>query len=142
MGAGSPPNLDKTIDLLRRQVDWIEAQEGRRPVDLVLAAVRLHIQVNRLRSLAGSDVDVAAIQPQEEQTMTNTSISQRLWDRFGDIRCGETIDVACGCSACDQGIVSGHFACDQADEMLVLAEKLGYVTRDYDNGAWRWFVAI
>lgn len=53
MGAGSAPNLDKTIDLLRRQVDWFESQEERRPVDLALAATRLNIQVNRLLGLAG-----------------------------------------------------------------------------------------
>lgn len=53
LGAGSAPNLDKTIDLLRRQVDWFETQEERRPVDLALYATRLNIQVNRLLSMAG-----------------------------------------------------------------------------------------
>jgi hypothetical protein len=53
LGAGSAPNLNKTIDLLRRQVDWFEAQEDRRPVDLALAATRLNIQVNRLLAMAG-----------------------------------------------------------------------------------------
>lgn len=54
--AGSPPNLDRTINLLRRQIDWYEAaKEDRRPVDFALAATRLNIQVNRLLSLAGID---------------------------------------------------------------------------------------
>jgi hypothetical protein len=51
-GAGSPPNLDKTIDLLRRQIDWYEtAEDERRPVELMLQAVRLNIQVNRLLAM-------------------------------------------------------------------------------------------
>jgi hypothetical protein len=53
-GAGSPPNLDKTIDLLRRQIDWYEATEDeRRPVELTLQVVRLNIQVNRLLAMLG-----------------------------------------------------------------------------------------
>lgn len=53
LGAGSAPNLDKTINLLQRQVDWFEAQEERRPVDLALYVLRLDIQVNRLLAMAG-----------------------------------------------------------------------------------------
>lgn len=53
--AGSPPNLDRTINLLQRQIDWYEAaKEERRPVDLALAATRLNIQVNRLLAMAGT----------------------------------------------------------------------------------------
>lgn len=52
-GAGSPPNLQKTLDLLRRQIDWIEAQPERQPVDLAIVAVNLKLQLNRLLLLAG-----------------------------------------------------------------------------------------
>ena len=52
-GAGSPPNLDKTLTLLARQLDWLEAQPERQPVDLAVAAVRLQTQLNRLMLLAG-----------------------------------------------------------------------------------------
>lgn len=52
--SGTPPNLNKTIDLFKRQIDWYEvASEERRPVDLALAATRLNIQVNRLLAMAG-----------------------------------------------------------------------------------------
>lgn len=52
-GAGSPPNLQKTLDLLKRQIDWIEAQPERQPVDLAIVAVNLKLQLNRLLLLAG-----------------------------------------------------------------------------------------
>ena len=52
-GAGSPPNLDKTLTLLARQLDWLEAQPERQPVDLAIAAVRLQTQLNRLMLLVG-----------------------------------------------------------------------------------------
>lgn len=52
-GAGSPPNLHKTIAILARQLDWLEAQPERHPVDLAVAAVRLQTQLNRLMLLVG-----------------------------------------------------------------------------------------
>lgn len=52
-GAGSPPNLHKTIAILARQLDWLEAQPERHPVDLAMAAVNLKLQLNRLLLLAG-----------------------------------------------------------------------------------------
>lgn len=52
-GAGSPPNLQKTLNLLKRQIDWIEAQPERQPVDLAIVAVNLKLQLNRLLLLAG-----------------------------------------------------------------------------------------
>jgi hypothetical protein len=67
LGAGSAPNLDKTIDLLRRQVDWFEAQEERRPVDLALYALRLNIQVDRLLAMAGIDRPLPITQEQRDE---------------------------------------------------------------------------
>ena len=68
-GAGSPPNLDKTIALLRRQVDWFEeAQPERRPVDLALAAINLNIQVGRLLAMAGIERSLPLTDAQRAET--------------------------------------------------------------------------
>lgn len=55
-----------------------------------------------------------------------------------DTQSGE-IQAPCGCSACDDGVQPGHFACEQPPAALLQAERDGLVTRHYDNGAWRWF---
>ena len=54
-GAGSPPNLDKAITLLRRQIDWFERAnpDKREQIALALAAVNLDIQLGRLLRLVG-----------------------------------------------------------------------------------------
>ena len=47
-------------------------------------------------------------------------------------------NAACGCYACDDGVQPGHFACEQSDAQLVQLESLGFVSRAYDDGVWRW----
>ena len=73
-GAGSPPNLDKTLTLLARQLDWLEAQPERQPVDLAIAAVRLQTQLNRLMLLA----DLAQPPTPEQQAQRDAEYNALL----------------------------------------------------------------
>lgn len=54
-GSGSPPNLNKTADLLARQIRHIEHARDVPPVALALHAVRFHVLAARLRALSGMD---------------------------------------------------------------------------------------
>lgn len=52
------------------------------------------------------------------------------------------VKAPCGCSWCNDGAQSGHFACSAValPAAMLQAEEQGLVTRSYDNGAWRWLV--
>lgn len=73
-GAGSPPNLHKTIKLLARQLDWLEAQPERQPVDLAVAAINLNVQLNRLLLLA----DLAQPPTPEQQAQRDAEYNALL----------------------------------------------------------------
>jgi len=73
-GAGSPPNLHKTIKLLTRQIDWLEAQPERQPVDLAVAAINLNVQLNRLLLLA----DLAQPPTAEQQAQRDAEYNALL----------------------------------------------------------------
>lgn len=44
----------------------------------------------------------------------------------------------CGCSACDDGVEPGHFACLISDERMIALEEAGLVCRSYNQGEWVW----
>ena len=52
----------------------------------------------------------------------------------------EYIDAPCGCPACNDGVLQGHFACSQSPLALIAWERNGEAWRAYASGAWRWFV--
>jgi len=53
VGSGPPPNFEKTLALLERQIAHVEIKRDVEPVELQLHAVRLHFLVSRLVELAG-----------------------------------------------------------------------------------------
>lgn len=54
---------------------------------------------------------------------------------------GTLVGAPCGCYDCDQRVQHGHAYCDCPPPALLQAEQEGLVTRHYNDGAWRWFVA-
>jgi hypothetical protein len=53
VGSGPPPNFERTLALLERQIAHVEARRDVPAVELQIHAVRLHVLVSRLVELAG-----------------------------------------------------------------------------------------
>jgi hypothetical protein len=75
----------------------------------------------------------------KEDTM-NTMQRLEIEDRYGYmVEADGEIKAPCGCYACNEGVLPGHFACSTPPPVMLQAEHEGLVWRRYDIGAWRWY---
>lgn len=44
----------------------------------------------------------------------------------------------CGCSACNEGVQQGHFACEVPPDWALSMERAGEIVRHYGDSGWKW----